>query len=246
MRVKGIRVTMAAFCVRHSCQPPITAARFPIVSAIPTGADRQAAATRTLGDLLSADKAKAQVPETEWVALVRAVAAGDQSAFRALYERAHPIVFTLVMRITANRHAADELTIDVFHHVWRQAATYDPMIGSVLGWIMNQARSRALDHLRYERRKKRVGPDQDDSSNPARSDDAQAAVELRDQTRILQAALTALSPEERQAIELAFFSDLTQAETAARLSQPLGTIKTRIRSGLEKLRRAFNAPTETP
>jgi RNA polymerase sigma-70 factor (ECF subfamily) len=120
------------------------------------------------------------------------------------------------------------------------------MNAPVLGWIMNQARSRALDHLRHERRKKRVGLDHDDSGSSAGSDDSQAAVELRDQTRILQAALSALSPQERQAIEFAFFSDLTQAETAARLSQPLGTIKTRIRSGLEKLRRAFNAPTETP
>jgi hypothetical protein len=133
------------------------------VSAIPTGADRQAVPSRTLGDLLYADKGKARVPESEWVALVSAIAAGDQAAFRALYERAHPIVFTLVMRITADRHAADELTIDVFHQVWRRAAAYDPMNAPVLGWIMNQARSRALDHLRHERRKKRVGLDHDDS-----------------------------------------------------------------------------------
>lgn len=215
------------------------------MSAAPTSENPPDATTRTLGDLLCADKGKARVPESEWVALIRAIATGDQIALRALYERAHPIVFTLIMRITANRQTADELTVDVFHEVWRRAATYDPATGPVLGWIMNQARSRALDRLRYERRKKRVEPDQGDSSSAAVSEDSQAAVEMHDPSRILQTALAVLSAQERQAIELAFFSELTQAETAARLSQPLGTIKTRIRSGLEKLRRAFNARTET-
>jgi RNA polymerase sigma-70 factor (ECF subfamily) len=165
---------------------------------------------------------------------------------RALYERAHSIVFTLIMRITANRNAADELTVDVFHDVWRRAATFDPAAGPVLGWIMNQARSRALDRLRYQRRQKRVGPDHADASDAVVSEDSEVAVEMRDQSRILQTALSVLTAEERQAIELAFFSELTQTETAARLSQPLGTIKTRIRSGLEKLRRDLNARQETP
>jgi RNA polymerase sigma-70 factor (ECF subfamily) len=244
MRIgREIRVTMAV-CVQGSCQQPTTAARSPIVSAIRT--DRDDAAPRTLGDLLYADKGKARVPESEWVALISAIAAGDQSALRALYERAHFIVFTLIMRITANRNAADELTVDVFHDVWRRAATFDPAAGPVLGWIMNQARSRALDRLRYQRRQKRVGPDQADASDAVVSEDSEVAVEMRDQSRILQAALAELTAQERQAIELAFFSELTQTETAARLSQPLGTIKMRIRSGLEKLRRAFNARPETP
>src|SRR5690348_12685493 len=108
----------------------------------------------TLGDVLYA-KSKPPVPEQDWVALVQAVAAGDQLALHALYERAHRIVFTLVLRITANRETAEELTIDVFHDVWRRAAQYDAVKGTVLGWIMNQARSRALDRLRYENRKKR-------------------------------------------------------------------------------------------
>ena len=217
----------------------------PVVSAAPTSENRRDTATRTLGELLYADKGKARVPESEWVALVRAVAAGDEIALRALYERAHPVVFTLIMRITANRQTADELTVDVFYEVWRRATTYDPVAGPVLGWIIHQARSRALDRLRYERRKKRVGADQGDPGSAAVGEDSQVAVEMRDQSRLLQTALAVLTAKERQAIELAFFSELTQAETAARLGQPLGTIKTRIRSGLEKLRRAFNARAET-
>src|SRR3984893_947922 len=108
----------------------------------------------TLGDVLYA-RSKAPVPEQDWAALVQSIAAGDQLALHALYERTHRVVFTLIMRITANREAAEELTIDVFHDVWRRASRYDAANGTVLGWIMNQARSRAIDCLRYESRKKR-------------------------------------------------------------------------------------------
>src|ERR1051325_2457024 len=110
----------------------------------------------TLGDVLYA-KSKAPVPEQDWAALVQSIAAGDQLALHALYEMAHRIVFTLAMRITANRETAEELTVDVFHDVWRRASGYDPANGTVLGWIMNQARSRAIDRLRFENRKKRSG-----------------------------------------------------------------------------------------
>src|ERR1041385_4626010 len=108
----------------------------------------------TLGDVLYA-KSKAPVAEQEWATLVQSIAAGDQLALHALYEMAHRIVFTLAMRITANRETAEELTVDVFHDVWRRASLYDPANGTVLGWIMNQARSRAIDRLRFENRKKR-------------------------------------------------------------------------------------------
>ena len=106
----------------------------------------------TLGDVLYATS-KAPVPEEDWTALVQSIAAGDQLALHALYERAHRPVFTLIMRITANRETAEELTIDVFHDVWRRAQRYDAANGTVLGWIMNQARSRAIDRLRFESRK---------------------------------------------------------------------------------------------
>lgn len=120
----------------------------------PEGANESAA---TLGDVLYADKSRPRPSEQEWVALVRSAAEGDQPALHALYERSHRLVFTLIMRITANRETAEEVTLDVFHDVWRRAAGYDPANGTVLGWIMNQARSRALDRLRFDKRKKRDG-----------------------------------------------------------------------------------------
>src|SRR5499425_2078361 len=139
---------------------------------------------------------KAPVLEQDWAALVQSIAAGDQLALHALYERAHRPVFTLIMRITANRETAEELTIDVFHDVWRRAARYDPANGTVLGWIMNQARSRAIDHLRFESRKKRshggdVPPLAEVTADPC------DAVETREQGESLRAALAALTPDER-------------------------------------------------
>jgi RNA polymerase sigma-70 factor (ECF subfamily) len=205
--------------------------------------ERTRKAPATLGDVLYA-KAKAPVPEQDWVTLVESIAAGDQLALHALYERAHRIVFTLIMRITANRETAEELTVDVFHDVWRRASGYDAANGTVLGWIVNQARSRAIDRLRFESRKKRSGDDAQPLTEAAA--DPRDVLELREQGEALRAALVALTPNERQAIEMTFFAGLTHVEAAARLNQPLGTIKTRIRSGLHKLRHALTVEAGKP
>jgi RNA polymerase sigma-70 factor, ECF subfamily len=200
--------------------------------------ERREGTPATLGDVLYA--AERKVPaEREWVALVQSIAGGDQLALHALYERTHRVVFTLVMRITANRETAEELTLDVFHDVWRRASRYDSANGTVLGWIMNQARSRAIDRLRYEGRKKRVDSGASELLAASEEPDARDVLELRQQADALRTALALLTSDERQAIETAFFSELTYAEVAARLNLPLGTVKTRIRSGLQKLRRAL-------
>src|SRR5258708_20324501 len=96
----------------------------------------------TLGDVLYA-KSKASVPEQEWVTLVRSIAVGDQLALHQLYEMAHRVVFTLGMRITANRETAEELTVDVFHDVWRRASDYDADKGTLLCCTMYHTPSRA-------------------------------------------------------------------------------------------------------
>jgi RNA polymerase sigma-70 factor, ECF subfamily len=199
-----------------------------------------------LGDLLYADKAKTPVSEKDWVGLVQSIAAGDQRALQALYERTHRLVFTLIVRIANNRETAEELTLDVFHDVWRRASTYDAAGGSVVGWIMNQARSRAIDRLRFDQRKKRVNQHGDDPRPAAVASDPLAAFDLREQGRLLRDALTVLTPHERQVIETAFFSELTYTEVAARLNQPLGTVKTRVRSALVKLRQALAMRVKEP
>ena len=199
----------------------------------------RAPVTKKLGDILYADKAKFRVSEDEWLKLIRAIAGGDQGALHSLYEQTHRIVFTLIVRITMNRETAEEVTIDVFYDVWRKASTYDPANGSVVGWVMNQARSRAIDRLRFDQRKKRVNTYPHSLLPTTDIVDPQQACLFEEQSRLLRDALEVLNTGERKALETAFFSELTYEETAKKLDQPLGTVKTRIRSGLGKLRSAL-------
>jgi RNA polymerase sigma-70 factor (ECF subfamily) len=210
-----------------------------IVSGKPASRSDPKPAPGTLGAVLYADGSGSARLEQEWTNLVHSIGSGDQLALHALYERTHRPVFTLIMRITNNRQTAEELTLDVFHDVWRHASTYDPAGGTVLGWILNQARSRAIDQLRFERRQKRIQPETEDWrlwTPPRETEDALA---FSQRSERLRKALSSLSPDEQQAIENAYFSGLTYGEVAARLNQPLGTVKTRIRSGLAKLRAAL-------
>ena len=188
----------------------------------------------TLGEVLYPDRSKKLVPESEWVALVQSIAAGEQPALHALYDRSHRIVFTLMVRITSNRETAEELTLDVFHDVWRRASQYDPANGTVLGWIMNQARSRAIDRVRFDSRKKRVNGDGTHLADEvAESHDV---VEFRQRADALRRALASLKAEERQVIEASFFSGQTYAEAAAQLKLPLGTVKSRIHEARKQFR----------
>jgi len=190
-----------------------------------------------LGNLLSGRTATAS--EAQWSRLIEDIAKGDQSALHLLYDRTNQLVFTLVMRITGEREAAEEVTLDVFHDVWRRASTYDPCNGTVVGWIMNQARSRAFDRVRFDHRKKRSGTPPELGEVVRGADDPQDMVHAMERRVLLLNAIENLTAEERQVVETAFFSELTHHEVAEKLNQPLGTVKTRIRSALAKLRIAL-------
>lgn len=205
------------------------------------GGQQEQLVASTLGDVLYAGP-KAPVPERDWSTLVESIASGDEVALHALYDRANRMVFTLALRITANPETAEELTVDVFHDVWRTASSYDADKGTVIAWIMNRARSRSIDRLRFDGRRKRTQTD-DALPAPEPQPDPRDVAELRQQGELLRVALESLSPDERQAIETTFFGGLTHVEAARRLDQPLGTVKTRIRSGLHKLRNALPAET---
>jgi RNA polymerase sigma-70 factor, ECF subfamily len=186
----------------------------------------------TLGSLLYADRATSPVLETEWAGLVRGIAERDQAALRELYERTHRIVFTLIFRIVKDPSTAEEVLLDVYHDVWRKAASFDSTRGTVVSWLMNQARSRAIDRLRGERSKKRTVPTKADVG----ADNAFDPSIAEHRRKVVEGSLQALTLDERRAIETAYFQELTYAEVAERLGEPLGTIKTRIRTGLAKLR----------
>jgi len=189
----------------------------------------------TLGALLDAVPDKTITAEAVWVGLVRSMGAGDQEALRDIYGRMHAIVFTLILRIVHDKQTAEELTLDVFHDVWRRALSYDATGGTVVGWIMNQARSRAIDRTRFDHRMKRVDP-YPSSTEAMTESDSGAEMDRSARDHQLRAAVAGLTLHERSAIEMAFFADCSYTETAKRLKAPPGTVKSRIRSGLEKLR----------
>jgi RNA polymerase sigma-70 factor, ECF subfamily len=207
-----------------------------LCTAMDAGSDN--GAPGTLGDVLYANPQQIIEDEGQWVALIESIAIGDQAAFRALYDRTHRLVFTQTMRITQSREIAEEVTIDVFHDVWKRASAYAPENGTVVGWIMNQARSRAIDRFRFEHRQKRTA--QCLTAQAPDETDAGERLDVTTQAHRLRDALQVLTPGERQAIETAFLSDVSYSEAAARLDEPIGTIKTRIRCGLRKLREALS------
>lgn len=184
-------------------------------------------------------------PELEDAVLLGRTARGDAAAFGSLFDRHSGLVLGLLVRMLGRRAEAEELLQEVFLQVWREADRYRPEAASPRGWLLMIARSRAIDRLRFESRKKRS--DGGDAQPPAEAAaDPRDVLELREQSESLRAALMALTPDERQAIETTFFAGLTHAEAAARLNQPLGTIKSRIRSGLQKLRDKLAAEAEKP
>lgn len=182
--------------------------------------------------------------ETIWQESIAAVARGDQAALSRLYDDTSGLVYGLVLRILRDDGAAEEVTLDVYQQVWRRAATYDAERGRPSTWLLTIARSRAIDRLRATARERgretlEVHPDLvDPAADPG------AATEGEERRRQVLDALATLPPEQRQAIDLAFFSGLTHVEVAERLGEPLGTIKTRIRTGMIRLRDALRPLAE--
>jgi RNA polymerase sigma factor (sigma-70 family) len=196
-------------------------------------------AASTLGDVLYSKPSAGLALEKDWLALVRSIAASDPIGLHALYQRTHRLVFTLIMRITSNRAIAEQLTLDVYHDIWQRAWCFNGTGGTVLGWIMNQARFKAIDWLGAEQRKNRPASGPRTGLLAIDTPDYRDVLQVKEQAQALQAALAVLTAEERQVIEAAYFSEFTYVEIGARLQQPPGTIKARLRSALHKLRDAF-------
>jgi RNA polymerase sigma-70 factor, ECF subfamily len=183
--------------------------------------------------------------------LVRAIAEGDSEALGALYDRHGSAVMGLCLRILGVRADAEEVLSDVFLQVWEQAERYEPSRGNVIGWLLTVARSRAIDRLRSVGRRERVVAGSDDPAGAAdRAATGSSArgeqgpyrdASLGEQRARVEAALGALEPAQRRAVELSFFEDLSHSEIAQKLGEPLGTVKSRIRQGLIRLREGLRA-----
>lgn len=169
--------------------------------------------------------------------LIGQMAVGDREAFARFYDRYASLVFPLIQRIVRERADASDVLQEVFWEAWQGAASYDPTRGSPEAWIVMRARTRAIDRIRATRRRSEtfVAP-LDDTLAAAPGDPGRDAAERAADGRTVRDALGQLPPAQREVIELAYYAGLTQTEIAERLRQPLGTVKTRIRLGLERLR----------
>ncbi len=185
-----------------------------------------------------------QVHEQEWGPLIARTAQGDQAALATLYDRTSPQVYGFVLKILDNREAAEEVTLDVYTQVWRQAHTYDETRGTPGSWLMTLARTRAIDRFRSGAAERgRLNPLDTVELMASEDNTPEQDMAGQERRRYVQQALALLTAEQRQAIALAYFYGLSQSEIADKLQLPLGTVKTRIRLGMIKLREAL-APYE--
>jgi RNA polymerase sigma-70 factor (ECF subfamily) len=192
---------------------------------------------------MSGDGSAAQDPAATDEALMRALVAGHEDALQTLYTRYAPLVFALCLR-SLDRPAAEEVVQDVFLSAWRNAEHFDPARGPLRPWLLRIAQNRVLNELRSRSRRPAVAaaPEGDGLDELAdREPDPSASVWLAYRRAAVRAAMDELPPAQRQALGLAFFEDLTHEQVAELLELRLGTAKTRIRSGLTRLR-AYLAP----
>jgi RNA polymerase sigma-70 factor, ECF subfamily len=177
--------------------------------------------------------------------LMSRLAAGDGEAFARLFDRHSPVALGLLYRILGSRAEAEEVLQEVFLQVWTQGSRYDGDRATPRGWVLMLARSRALDRLR--RRDAARRRDEEAGDERARGEMitplGTERLEARERHDRVHSALGQLSPEQRRCIELAFFDGLSHTQIAERLAAPLGTVKSRILLGMNKLRQALSAPS---
>ena len=176
--------------------------------------------------------------------LIHQMAEGDAEAFARFYDRYAPLVYPVILRIVRERADAADILQDTFWQAWQGAAAYDPARGTPEAWMVMRARTRAIDRVRSVRRREEtfVAPLEESLAVAAVAAGGDA-VERAEHRGTITSALDRLPDAQREVIELAYYAGLTQTEIAERLKQPLGTVKTRIRLGLERLRELM---TRTP
>jgi len=165
--------------------------------------------------------------------LVAAMALGDADALRALGARYARMLAALAYRFVKDELDAEEIAADALWQAWREAALFDATRSSVSAWLVMLGRSRAIDRFRAARSRR---PPENPQPQPPPVPDALSELEAAERARIVKQAVGELEPKERELLELAYFSDLSQAEIAQKVGVPLGTVKTRMRTALIKMR----------
>ena len=186
-------------------------------------------------------RAESDVRETD--TLVAALRGRDERALADLYDRYGRTVYAVVLRFTNDAGAAEEICLDAFWQLWQQVDRFDRTQGSLLNWLLTIARSRAIDRVRARGAAKRtLAEDPTEASSVRRPDEV---AELSQRRTLVRQAMDTLSPDQRAALSLAYYEGLSHSQIAARLQEPLGTVKTRIRQAMMALRRTLG-PVLTP
>ena len=177
-------------------------------------------------------------PQPAEEGLLERIAAGDTAAFAEFYDRHSSILYSLILRIVGDSHEAEETLQEASLLIWERAASYRPSAGKPLSWAVAIARNKAIDRIRSTQRKAKLIAELTQQAPEFHTHPASGPGETmqRETATLMRAALGGLPPEQRQAIDLAFFSGLSQSEIAGQLGQPLGTIKARIRRGMLALK----------
>jgi RNA polymerase sigma-70 factor (ECF subfamily) len=172
-------------------------------------------------------------------ALIERIRGGERAAFVGFYDRYSPLLFSVAARVLGDRKEAEDVLQEIMLVIWNKSGHYDPQLGTLSSWAVTLTRNKALDRLRARTRRLRLieeaailAEDSDATSYPS----ANEIVHGRERAELLHDAMKDLPPDQRMAIELAFFTGLSQSDIATRLQQPLGTIKARIRRGMLRLR----------
>ena len=179
--------------------------------------------------------------------LMTAIVARNESAFAVLYDRYVDLVYSASLRVLGDAQLAEDATQDIFVRLWRRPESFVAERGRFVSWLMSVVRNRAVDELRARgrRRRREGGPGSEGDEEtlaalPSDTDDPLSTAQLHEEQVVVRGALVGLPPDQRVALELAYFSGLTQHEIALMLHEPLGTVKTRIRLGMQKLRRSLH------
>lgn len=176
--------------------------------------------------------------------LMAGLAAGRLDALGALYDRYSALVFSVSLRVLYDWQLAEDVTQEVFLRLWQRPESYDPTRGRLLSWLMSVTRNRAIDEHRRISRRQRSEDEEEPSfelrDQDATGDPAMGAL-LAESRRVVRAAMALLPPAQREVVELAYFGGFTQTEIAERLKVPLGTVKTRVRLAMRKLRDTLEA-----
>jgi len=177
-------------------------------------------------------------------ALVHRLLQKDVSAFEQLYDRHSRLVYGLLLRILQQAGTAEEVAQDVFLQLWRNAGQYDESRGPFLPWLLTLARNRALDTLRLKSERQRRREDQtEEMPSVAAIPEFEKELDQKSRAKRVRALLASLNPQQKKAIELAYFEGLTHTEIATALKEPLGTVKSWIRNGLLRLKEELQAVT---